>query len=169
MKKLDSIYNDWEYISIINDILNDEQFLKIKNCKHHGTTRLEHSLRVSYYSYLITKKCKLDYIKTARAGLLHDFFVSEDLSPKKRHFSVIFHPYKSLENACGHFELSDLEKDIIINHMFPTLPHKVPKYMESWIVSFVDKMIAIYEFYSSYGKSFAYKLSNMYILLLLLR
>ncbi len=169
MGKLDSIYNDQEYLNIVADILNDEQFLEIRNCKHHGTTRLEHSLRVSYYSYILTKKCKLDYRKTARGGLLHDFFVIEDLSPKKRRFSVIFHPYKSLQNASEHFELSELEKDIIINHMFPTLPHKVPKYVESWIVSMVDKMVAVYEFYYSYGKTFVYKLSNLYVLLLLLR
>ena len=52
--------------------------------------------------------------------------------------------------------------------MFPSLPHKVPKYMESWIVSLVDKIVATYEFYCSYGKNYVYKLSNMYIILLIL-
>lgn len=169
MNKLDSIYNDLEYMNIIGDILNKPNFQQIKKCKHHGTNRLEHSLKVSYYSYLVTKKLKLNYIETARGGLLHDFFINEDLSPKKQKFSAIFHPYTTLENSCKHFEVSDLEKDIIINHMFPTLPHKIPKYLESWIVSLVDKIVAIYEFYYSYGKSFMYKLPNLYIILLLLR
>ena len=64
---------------------------------------------------------------------------------------------------------NDMEKDIIITHMFPTLPHKIPKYLESWIVSTVDKVIAVYEFYCSYGRPYVYKFSNLYLFALLLR
>lgn len=169
MKKLDSIYHDYEYMNITYDILNNNEFLEIKTCKHHGTTRLEHSLRVSYYSYLLTKKLHLNYVATARGGLLHDFFREKDLTRKSKKFSMMYHPYLALRNACETFEVSDLEKDIIINHMFPSLPHKIPKYLESWIVSLVDKTIAIYEFYASYGKAYFYKLSNLYLIILLLR
>lgn len=169
MGKLENIDKDFEYMMIIEDILRNKDFLKLKDYKHHGITRLEHSIRVSYYSYQITKKLKLHYSQAARGGLLHDFFLNDQLSEKRQKFSVIFHPYKSLENASKTFILTDLEKDIIINHMFPTLPHKVPKYLESWIVSLVDKIVATYEFYYSYGKSFLYRLSNLYIILLLLK
>ena len=168
MEKVDNFYNDYEYITLVDDILENEKFLTIDGCRHHGITRLEHSMRVSYYSYLIAKKLKLSYRETARGGLLHDFFVQDDLTPKKQKLSVFFHPYKALDNSCNNFQLSDLEKDIIINHMFPTLPHKVPKYVESWLVSAVDKVVAIDEFYESYGKTFIYRFSNLYILLLLL-
>lgn len=168
MEKLDNFHNNYEFVKIVNDILNNNKFLMLKNCKHHGITRFEHSLRVAYYSYLIAKKMKLNYVATARGGLLHDFFINEDLTPKKRRFSVVFHPYKALENASQTFQLSDMEKDIIINHMFPTLPHKVPKYLESWIVSLVDKVVATYEFYYSYGKIFMYRFSNLYVVLLIL-
>ena len=41
-------------------------------------TRYDHSLRVSYYSYVLAKKIGLDYVLVSRAGLLHDFFFSED-------------------------------------------------------------------------------------------
>ena len=155
-------------MNIVSDILDNDSFLGIKDCKHHGITRLEHSLRVSYYSYLIAKTLRLNYVETARGGLLHDFFVNDDLTPKKQKLSVVFHPYEALNNSCNNFELSDREKDIIINHMFPTLPHKVPKYMESWLVSLVDKIVAIYEFYYSYGRTFVYRFSNLYIMLYLL-
>lgn len=155
-------------MNIVSDILEDNKFLSIKKCKHHGINRLEHSMRVSYYSYLAAKKLKLNYIETARGGLLHDFFIAEDLTPKKQKLSVVFHPYSALENASNNFALSDLEKDIIINHMFPTLPHKIPKYMESWLVSFVDKGVAIYEFYCSYGRAALYRFSNVYLAMLLL-
>lgn len=168
MSNLNKFYNNREYKYIISDILDNDKFLAIKNCKHHGITRFEHSMRVSYYSYIITKKLHLNYTATARGGLLHDFFVQEDLTVRKQKLSMFFHPYKALDNSCNIFNVSDIEQDIIINHMFPTLPHKIPKYIESWIVSFVDKAVAIYEFYYSYGRSFVYRFSNLYVMLLLL-
>ena len=160
--------NDNLYQDIINDIMSNKKFKKLNECVHHGTTRLEHSMRVSYYSYKITKKLKLNYIETARGGLLHDFFLNDDLTYKKQKLSMFFHPYPALENAQKYFKTTPLEEDIIINHMFPTLPHKIPKSLESWIVSMVDKAIAVYEFYESYGKTVVYKLPNLYIILLLL-
>ena len=156
-------------MNIVSDILDNDKFLKLENYKHHGINRLEHSIRVSYYSYLVAKKLRLNYEETARGGLLHDFFINEDIEPKKQKLSIVFHPYSSLENACSNFNLSDLEKDIIINHMFPTLPHKVPKYMESWLVSCVDKGVAVYELTHSFQRTFLYKFSKIYLVLLLFR
>ena len=166
---METYNNDREYMNIIFDILDNTKFLDIKKCKHHGINRLEHSLKVSYYSYCIAKKLKLNYIDTARGGLLHDFFITEDIAPREQKFKFATHPYHSLANASNNFNLSDLEIDIIINHMFPTLPHKIPKYVESWLVSLVDKGIAIYEFYCSYGRSKIYKFANIYLAVLLFR
>lgn len=168
MGNLESFCNNHEYMNIVSDILNNDKFLTIKKCKHHGIDRLSHSMRVSYYSYIVTKKLHLNYNETARGGLLHDFFCNDELGTKKQKFRFALHPYRSLKNACNNFELSDLEKDIIINHMFPTLPHKIPKYMESWVVSIVDKAVAIYELYYSYGHSLMYRFSKVYLALLLL-
>ncbi len=168
MNKLEHIYNNQTYMYIVNDILDNHEFNKIKECKHHGMNRYDHSVRVSYYSYLIAKKLRLNAVETARGGLLHDFFVESDLSVSKQKLSMFFHPYASIENSNKYFDLTDLEKDIIINHMFPSLPHKIPKYAESWIVSFVDKAVAMYEFYYAYGKNLVYRLSNLYIMLLIL-
>lgn len=167
-KDLDNIFKDYHYMYIVDDILNNKYFSEIKRCKHHGMNRFDHSLRVSYYSYLLAKRLGFNTVETARGGLLHDFFVTEDLSVKKQRFSLFFHPYVSLKNASYYFELTDREKDIIITHMFPSLPHRIPRYMESWIVSLVDKIVATYEFYCSYGKNYVYKLSNMYVILLIL-
>lgn len=161
--------NDVKYQILINDILENEKMKKLANCRHHGLNRLDHSLKVSYYSYKIAKKIRLDYKSVARAGLLHDFFINEDLSEKKRKFSIFFHPYKSIENSTKYFNLNEMEKDIIITHMFPTLPHKIPKYLESWLVSIVDKIVATEEFYTAYAKPYTYKLSNLYIMLILIR
>ena len=167
MKRLNKFCEDINYYSIINDILDNKKFNMMSECKHHGLTRLDHSFKVSYYSYKIAKKMNLNYRAVARAGLLHDFFIDGDLNGGKEKLSVVFHPYKSLENSENYFCLNDIEKDIIITHMFPTLPHKVPKYLESWLVSLVDKVVAVYEFYCSYGKPCVYRFSNIYIFLLL--
>ena len=72
--------NDDNYLSIVGNILSNEEFNKIKKVEHHGTTRFDHSLRVSYFSYKISKFIHLDYEATARAGLLHDFFLSKEIT-----------------------------------------------------------------------------------------
>ena len=166
---MNKIYENKDYYNIISDILDNEKFKKTDECIHHGLSRMDHSLKVSYYSYKLAKKLKLNYRATARAGLLHDLFITDDLKGKRKAFSMFFHPYKSLENATKYFKLSEMEKDIIISHMFPSLPHKIPKYLESWLVSIVDKIVATYEFYYSYGKPYAYKFSNLYLVALLLK
>ncbi len=163
---MNTIIEDKEYYQIVKDILDNEKFNKTKDCKHHGLNRFDHSLKVSYKSYLFAKKHNLDYVSVARAGLLHDFFITEDLTKKQRKVSVVVHPYKSLENATKYFELNKKEKDIIISHMFPTLPHKIPKYKESYVVSIEDKIIATQEFYQSYGKEKFNKLAQLYLLLI---
>ena len=48
---------------------------RLYNIEHHGISRMEHSIKISYYSYLIAKKLKMDYVSVARGGLLHDFFL----------------------------------------------------------------------------------------------
>ncbi|MBS7020757.1 MAG: HD domain-containing protein [Firmicutes bacterium] len=158
--------SDYDYYRLVEDILENDEFGKIGEIKQHGMTRLEHSLRVSYYSYQITKKLGLHYQETARAGLLHDFFEnSVDTSKKGKAQQFVNHPKEAADNAKKYFEINDLEEDIIKCHMFPSNT-LVPKYMESWVVNFVDKTVATYEF----GKSFSYKfsyLTNFYLILLL--
>ncbi len=158
---------DCEYNKIINHVLTNEEFLKINNCRHHGITRLEHSLRVSYFSYKISKKLKLNYKETAVASLLHDFFTDDQLTKKEHSLSAFTHPKKCLKNANKYFVLSDMQKDIIYSHMFPLIPTRPPKYLESWLVSMVDKVVAAYEFILSYHKLCFLKLENIAAVLML--
>lgn len=159
---------DIEYTKIVDHIMENEQFLKINNCKHHGITRLEHSLRVSYFSYKICKKLRLNAKETAEAGLLHDFFINDEMTKRQNKLRVFVHPKKSLNNACYHFDLSDMQKDIIYSHMFPLIPNRPPKYLESWLVSLVDKGVAVYEFAISYHKKYFVKLENIATIMLLI-
>ena len=156
--------NDSEYLFYISDILENEEFKKLDKMGHHGITRLEHSIRVSYYSYKIAKILKLNYETTARAGLLHDFFISNKNRPLyKRFYSIFVHPRYALENANKYFEIDDISRNIIEAHMFP-IYKCVPKYAESWIVTSIDKVSAIYEFGRSFSTRFSYA-ANVFILL----
>ena len=143
---MDYIYNDYEYFNLIDDIMKNEKFKKIEKCMHHGLSRMDHSLRVSYFSYKIAKKLKLDFVSCARAGLLHDFFVQEDLTEFEQKISMFVHHTVALDNSCKYFDISNKEKNIIVSHMFPVTLFKIPKYFESYLVSMVDKIVAVYDF-----------------------
>lgn len=154
---------DLQYMKIVNNILDNDDFLKIKKIEHHGLSRYDHSLKVSYYSYKIAKMLRLDYEQTAIGGLLHDFFLSpDDRTQKDRVVSVFTHPKKAVSMAKSHFVLTSKEEDMIRSHMFP-LNLSVPKYMESWIVSMVDKCVAAQEF----SLKFKFRLKYAYNLFML--
>lgn len=163
---MNRILKDKEYTNMIQPILDNKEFMKIDNCRHHGITRFEHSLRVSYFAYKISKKLKLNYKEVAEAGLLHDFFTNDQLTYKQQRLSAFTHPKKCLENANREFNLSSMQQDIIFSHMFPLIPTRIPKYLESWVVSFVDKVVASYEFVKSYHKVYFLK-AEKYALLLM--
>ena len=154
---------DTEYKLLVNDILTRDEFQKIEKIEHHQTSRLTHSLRVSYFAYKFAKKLKLDYVSAARGGLLHDFFMSyDDRTKKERFLSVFTHPKYALINASNRFNLNDCEKDIIRTHMFP-INIAIPKYLESWLVSLVDKIVTIYEFTSGYKYQLSHATTYLYI------
>lgn len=157
---------DDKYLLIIDDILKNAEFSELKNIKHHNTNRLDHCLKVSYYSYKIAKCLRLDYEEVARGGLLHDFYKGEISDCNKIKDKVLLfstrHPNEALNNSASNFELTEKEMNIIKTHMFP-IDYRVPKYAESWVVNLVDKALSFGEF----SKKFSYKLiyeSNLYLL-----
>jgi len=154
---------DEDYLTIVDNIINNDKFLKLKNYKHHGISRFEHSLKVSYNSYKFAKKYNLDYKEAAVGGLLHDFFLEENKGIKKRLISIFTHPKKAMNNSSNIFKVNNKEKNIIKSHMFP-LNIYIPKYKESWIVSLYDKKVAISEFILRYG----HKLCHMFNFILIM-
>ena len=65
-----------EYICCVNELLESKNVKELDNYSQHlNTSRLQHSINVSYYSYLICKRLKFDYKSAARAGLLHDLYL----------------------------------------------------------------------------------------------
>lgn len=138
--------DDSEYVSYIEDLLESDEVQRLADfTQHHFTTRLDHSISVSYTSYKLAKKMNGDARATARAGLLHDLFYYDWRTCKfSQGTHAYVHPRIAVQNAEKLTELSDLEKDIIIKHMWgATLAP--PKYKESYIVTLVDKYCAIKE------------------------
>lgn len=163
--KEQSFYENEEFYLIIDDIIQNEHFLEIMNVRHHGITRYNHSLRVSYYTFLITKKLKLNYIEATRAALLHDFFTDEtdDMGGFK---ALTSHPKIALKNAKKYFDISKLQEDIILKHMFP-ITLEFPKYRESVIVDIVDDIASVYERTYSFRNEFRTAINFIFIILLL--
>lgn len=146
-----------EYENIIKDILANKEVMKLKETKHHDNNRLRHSLRVSFYSYKIAKKLHMNYKSIARAGVLHDFYFEqinemEKFSDKLRMFRKE-HTRIALKNSLKYFELSKLEKNIILSHMFPC-NLTLPRYKESLVLCIVDKCVSTYEFTHLFTKAF---------------
>ena len=157
---------DEDYKNIVDDILNHEEFQKTKDINHHGLNRYDHSLRVSYYSYKLAKLLHIGYEEVARAGLLHDFFLvnSKDITIKEKLNTLVNHPKYAKAYSEKYFDLNNKEKDIIVSHMFPIAPTRLPKYAESWIVNLVDDYVAIRE-QLYVRKKQIYRLANLVLAL----
>lgn len=138
--------NDIEYTKCVIDIINDPVVRSMeKFIQHSDISCFEHSIYVSYNSYLICKRLGLDCEAAARGGLLHDLFLYDwHISKSDRGLHGFVHPFIALENASKYFNLSDREKDIIVKHMWP-LTWRFPKYKEALVVCLVDKYCACME------------------------
>lgn len=142
--------NVQEFKEIIKDITENSSVLSLKeHVQHMKGSRYKHCYEVAYYTYAITKKLGLDYISATRGAMLHDFYFydwrNKGVEGQKR-FHAYRHPRIALNNATENFELNDLEKDIILKHMWP-LTIRLPRFSESYIVTFVDKYCAMKEFF----------------------
>ena len=149
-----------EYKDTMTELLTHEKLKSLNNfSQHYKCTRLKHSIDVSYYSFYIAKLLKLDYISTAKAGLLHDLYYHKktSFSFKENVKMLRSHPKEALKNAMEICDLNDMERDIIKRHMW-LITLKPPKYKEGYIVTFVDKYCAAKEFFSSiFSRNFSGK------------
>lgn len=145
MNIMNKIYNDNDFMKSASAILNHKEFIKTKSIVHHGSTRYNHSVKVGYLSYKISKILGFDTESVVRAGTLHDFFlVRDDESIATETKMLIKHPSLAKENAINYFGINEKEQNIIESHMFP-ISNVVPKYKEAWIVSLCDKIVALTE------------------------
>lgn len=136
------------FIGLIGNYLRDEEFLLLHTHSHHkNTSRLIHSLHVSYLCFLTGYRHKLDYVSLSIGGLLHDFclFEKKDYSINKlSDVWCFYHPQQALKKAEEKFELSDISKEVIKMHMFP-VTFSIPKYKETYVICYWDKYCAVKE------------------------
>lgn len=142
-----------EYYSCVEDILENNVVRSLAEHAHHiGTSRLQHSLNVSYYNYILCRFLHLDAKAAARAGLLHDlFFYDRKTHEKIQNRHPAEHANIALYNASMLFELSEVEEDMILNHMWPMTPH-IPRHAETFVITLVDKFCASAELISYFRK-----------------
>lgn len=135
-----------EYLTEVQNILSNKEFLSLDNYSHHHkTSRLMHSINVSYLSWLMARKFHCDEKAAARAGLLHDF-CPYDFAEKTPtgELQAFYHPKAAAKNSFRTFQINDREHTAILTHMFPLGP--VPRNREAWIISLADKICAVTEF-----------------------
>lgn len=141
---------DQEYIDIVKEILDNQEFKKRLSFLHHEDSSVYvHCLLVSYKAYKISKALKLDYKSAAIAGLLHDFY-NEDWHTSTHKEKNFFdkhgfrHPKEALKNSRIFFQnfMNPMIEDAIVKHMFP-LTISLPRYKESWIITLSDKLVSL--------------------------
>lgn len=145
MNIINRVYNDKEFMSVAEPILTHKEFVKTKSIIHHGNTRFNHSVRVAFFAYKISKLLGCDINASIRGGMLHDFFlVRDDKNIITSAKMFVDHPRLAKENAIKYFGVNDKVQNIIESHMFPTSA-VAPKSKEAWIVTFSDKLSTILE------------------------
>ena len=140
------IREDKEYMEIVKDILENDMVQDMKNYRQHfNVSCYEHCLYASYNMYLICKKHNLDYKSAARGAMVHDLFLYDwrKRQEGRKGLHAFTHPKTSYENACKFMNLNEKEKDIILKHMWPVTFFHFPKYKESFLLTIVDKYLAM--------------------------
>jgi len=146
MGKINTIQEIHGFIEDVDDILKDSDFQKLSDYHQHlGTSRLDHSIHVSYITWKIAKIFHLDKRSAARAGLLHDFCLYDFHAKNRTHkCQLIYHPKAASKTSREHFYLTEKENKAILSHMFPLGP--IPTSREAWAVTTADKICAGFEF-----------------------
>lgn len=116
-------------------ILYNENYLKLCNENHHGTTRYAHNCKVRDMAVRLYKKRDNELIAGA---LLHDFFFDNQDNSIKGHSKV------SLNNARQNFITTPQIEHIILSHMWP-VAGIMPKTKRAWCVNIADKIVSIKE------------------------
>lgn len=128
--------------------------IEIECIQHGNVTVFEHSVNVAETSIAFAAKLPITVNEESliKGALLHDYFLydwhDKEQSPGLHGFK---HPYIALKNAKEDYDLNDIEKNIILRHMFPLVPIP-PRCKEAWIVCVADKYCALGETVSGWLK-----------------
>ena len=133
---------------IYNKIVSNENFKKQKKYMQHGEYSVyDHVINVTNTCYHLANKLNMniDYDSLVKGALLHDYFLYDWHEKSKYHrLHGIRHPKFALKNAIRDYNINEIEKNMILSHMFP-LGTCIPKYKESILLCCVDKYCAVVE------------------------
>lgn len=137
--------------NVVHEIVSNENYQRMKKYQHHANVSCyEHCYNVALYSYIlaIRNKWNVDLRALIRGAMLHDYYLYDwHVRNGRKRWHGFRHPKISYNNAKKDFEINKKEKDIIIKHMWPLTLFSIPRYRESFIVTYADKMITIKERY----------------------
>lgn len=106
---------------------------------------LDHSMFVSYVSFVLAKRFHGNVPAVIKAGMLHDLYLCDWKNTQVGIFKrLTIHPQMAVDNAAD-FNLSQREKDIIRKHMWPVTITKFPRRKDEIIVTVADKICSIAE------------------------
>lgn len=172
---IQKIYKDNEFIDIISDIIKNAKVQEMKNYRqHYSTSCFDHCLVASYFCYQFCKKHHLDYVSCSRAAMVHDLFLYDWRKRQngRKGLHAFTHPKTSYENANSLFTLNDIEKDIILKHMWP-ITLALPKFKESFVLTLIDKRCAINEaineMYARFYKKRIFRFAYIFLGLLIFK
>lgn len=135
--------------AIVEPYAADPEVQRMREFVQHGTTSTyDHCLHVARTSYAAARLLRLDVdVHDLVVGaFLHDLFLYDwhDRSTARPHHATM-HPAYACQNASRLFGVSPKVEDIILSHMWPLVPHRVPRSREALVVSLADKFCAMCE------------------------
>lgn len=131
---------------VLEPLCSNARVREMQQFTQHGdTSTYQHCYRVAWYSYRFCRRFGMDADTAARGAMLHDLFLYDWHKMQMRGLDhATQHPNIALRHACEEFTLTNTEKDIIRNHMWPMTPH-IPRSREGKVVCMMDKYAATTE------------------------
>lgn len=150
------ILRETDYFSYVSDLFNTPQVQSLGNYEQHlEFDRLKHVVTVSYLTFLVCSKLRLDKKTASRAAILHDLYYYDwrenDWCHRPHGYLHPTFAIKNAETLLG--KLDKKTRNIILRHMWP-LTLTPPTCKEAFVVSLADKYCAAIELLISLSPSF---------------
>ncbi len=128
-------------------ILDSDDMQREKDFLQHGDTSVYwHSVRTAIWCIRIAYffRIPIDMESLIRGALLHDYFLYDWHEKDHPRAHAVRHAGYASKNAARDFGINEIERNMIRSHMFP-LSYVVPRYRESVILVFSDKISTVIE------------------------
>ena len=148
MKKEKGNDIETEVLDILKKYLEHPSVEKMKSYIQHGNvTTYEHSLAVAIKCYEYSRKMRrVNTELVTVSAFLHDFYLYDwhESDPSHR-WHGFHHAERAADNAVRIFDVPDEVREIILTHMWPLNITRIPTSREGWILTVVDKRVALRE------------------------